>query len=72
MWRQIRGMGLSYDYSMRCTPESGQLAFNLFESSQLVEAYKVARQIMVTSVGNYLCVCNIANEYMNSELEIIC
>ena len=47
MWRQIRGMGLSYNYRMYCSPESGQMYFQLFKSSQLVQAYQVAREIMV-------------------------
>ena len=47
MWRQIRGMGLSYNYRMNCWPDEGQLYFQLAKSSQLVQAYKVAKEIMV-------------------------
>ncbi len=47
MWRQIRGMGLSYHYSMSASPESGKLTFVLYKSSQLVRAYEVAMEIMV-------------------------
>lgn len=59
MWRQIRGMGLSYHYSMTCQEENGLLLFLLFKSSQLVQAYEVAREIVVSytllivSVGSY-------------------
>ena len=50
MWRQIRGMGLSYHYSMRCAPDSGRLSFLLFKSAQLVKAYEVAMEIMVRTL----------------------
>ena len=67
MWRQIRGMGLSYHYrcgrgsgrglitnslsfpySLSISPETGHLSFVLFKSSQLVQAYEVARDIVVS------------------------
>ena len=47
MWCQIRGQGLSYNYRIACKPDSGQLYFQLFKSAQLVQAYKVAMEIMV-------------------------
>lgn len=37
----------THPHSMRCSPEDGLLYFNLYKSSQLVQAYKVARDIMV-------------------------
>lgn len=51
MWRQIRGMGLSYNYHMSCHPDQGQLYFHLFKSSQLVPAFKEAKDIMVAYVS---------------------
>ena len=48
MWRQVRGMGLSYNYRMACYPDVGHLYFELFKSSQLLQAYKVAKEIMVS------------------------
>ncbi|XP_064646790.1 uncharacterized protein C05D11.1-like [Lineus longissimus] len=45
MWRQIRGLGLSYHYSISVQPETGQLYFVLYKSSQLVAAYKQAKEI---------------------------
>ena len=52
MWRQIRGMGLSYHYSMRCLIEAGYISFNLFRAAQVVQAFEEAKKIMVrTSVS---------------------
>lgn len=48
LWRQVRGMGLSYNYRMACYPEQGHLYFQLFKSSQLVQAYKVSKGIVVS------------------------
>ena len=38
---------MSYNYSMSCTPGNGHLYFQLFKSSQLVQAYKVSKEIIV-------------------------
>lgn len=46
LWRQVRGMGLSYNYRMMCRPDNGHLYFQLFKSSQLVQAYKVSKEIV--------------------------
>lgn len=46
MWRQIRGLGLSYHYSMFCDPEQGLIFFILFKASHLVKAYEQAKEIM--------------------------
>ena len=48
MWRQIRGMGLSYHYSMSCSPSEGLLYLVLYKSTQVVQAYDVARKILVS------------------------
>ncbi|CAB4004421.1 uncharacterized protein C05D11.1-like [Paramuricea clavata] len=46
MWRTIRGLGLSYHYSMFCDPEQGLIYFVLFKASHLVKAYEKAQEIM--------------------------
>ena len=51
MWRQIRGMGLSYHYSMRCKIEEGLLYFILFRSAQVAQAFEVAKKILVSYHG---------------------
>ena len=58
MWRQIRGMGLSYHYSMRCLIEAGYISFNLFRAAQVVQAFEEAKKIMVrTSVSGRSLYC---------------
>ncbi|XP_013400143.1 uncharacterized protein C05D11.1 [Lingula anatina] len=46
MWRQIRGMGLSYGYRMSIKQETGQLYFILSRAAQLSNAYKQAKIIV--------------------------
>ncbi|XP_028410939.1 uncharacterized protein C05D11.1-like [Dendronephthya gigantea] len=46
MWRQIRGLGLSYHYSMFCDPGQGLIYFILFKASHLAKAYEKADEIM--------------------------
>lgn len=48
MWRQIRGQGLSYGYSLRVRPEEGLIYFRLTKSSDIVKATTVANQIIVS------------------------
>uniref|UniRef100_UPI00358F5AD4 uncharacterized protein C05D11.1-like isoform X2 n=1 Tax=Myxine glutinosa TaxID=7769 RepID=UPI00358F5AD4 len=51
MWRQVRGLGLAYHYSMRVDPSEGLLYFMLYKSSQLVSAYKQAMDILAEYVS---------------------
>ena len=46
MWRQIRGSGLSYHYSLNLVISEGLLFFSLFKATQLVSAYKEAFNIV--------------------------
>ncbi|EDV28100.1 uncharacterized protein TRIADDRAFT_21141 [Trichoplax adhaerens] len=50
MWRQIRGLGLSYHYSMHYSVEHGLLYLKLFKSTQLVNAYREAKTIVESYV----------------------
>uniref|UniRef100_U5EMA1 Putative zn2+-dependent endopeptidase insulinase superfamily n=1 Tax=Corethrella appendiculata TaxID=1370023 RepID=U5EMA1_9DIPT len=45
MWRQIRGQGLSYSYSMMPRPNEGILYFSLYRSTNIIAAYKEAKLI---------------------------
>ena len=51
MWRQIRGMGLSYHYQIRCQIEAGYIKFILYRSAQVVQAFEEAKKIMVQQTG---------------------
>lgn len=46
MWKQIRGLGLSYSYSIILKPEAGLIYFVLFKSASLVKAYKEGKAIV--------------------------
>eukprot|EP00731_Ephydatia_muelleri_P024861 Em0016g1132a len=46
MWRQIRGMGLSYGYRLECKPEDGLLYFMLLKASHVVQGYEAAKNIV--------------------------
>lgn len=46
MWRQIRGMGLSYSYNISIQVSEGLLYFILFKSSHVVAAYREAQKIV--------------------------
>jgi len=46
MWKQIRGLGLSYGYSMLLKIHQGLLYNCLYMSASLLEAYKQAKKII--------------------------
>lgn len=46
LWRQIRGNGLSYHYSISINPNEGMLYFLLYKSTNLVGAYNKAVEIV--------------------------
>lgn len=46
IWRQVRGLGLSYGYGLRVLPENGLLFLSLIKSTHLVKAYKKTQEIV--------------------------
>lgn len=46
LWRQIRGSGLSYNYRVNVSPNTGKIYFVLAKSTHIFEAYKKAKEIM--------------------------
>lgn len=46
MWRQIRGLGLAYNFSVSVKPEEGLIFLLLFKCSHVVSAYKEAKRIL--------------------------
>lgn len=46
LWRQIRGLGLSYHYSMSIGPDEGLLYFVLAKATNVVGAYSKAYEIV--------------------------
>eukprot|EP00794_Sanderia_malayensis_P015884 gene15884-17484_t len=46
LWRQIRGLGLSYHYSISVDPSSGKLTFILMKSTHIFSAYQKGKQIV--------------------------
>uniref|UniRef100_T1IR04 Presequence protease, mitochondrial n=1 Tax=Strigamia maritima TaxID=126957 RepID=T1IR04_STRMM len=51
MWRQIRGLGLAYGFSMIVHPENGMLNLNLYECSHATSAYKEAKKILENHIN---------------------
>ena len=47
LWRQIRGLGLAYHYSMSVDPASGKLTFVLMKSTHIFAAFQKGKQIVV-------------------------
>lgn len=46
LWRQLRGLGLSYHYSISLSPSDGLMYFLLYKSSQIVAAYNKTFEIV--------------------------
>jgi Zn-dependent M16 (insulinase) family peptidase len=45
-WKQLRGMGLAYSYSIRLRPEQGLLYFVLYKSVSIPKAYQQSQNII--------------------------
>lgn len=61
LWRQIRGLGLSYNYSISINPNEGTLYFLLYKSTNVVGAYDKAVEIVKHHVSG--------EDYQDSLLE---
>lgn len=62
MWKQIRGLGLAYGYSMYVKPEKNFLYFALTKSTHIVTAYDKGRNIVMGYI-------NGENSFSQVELE---
>lgn len=45
LWKQIRGLGLSYNFALEVNLEKGLLAYHLHKSTNLPKAYQVSKAI---------------------------
>lgn len=48
MWKEIRGRGLAYSYSITLNPTQGLLILKLARAAQLTGAYEKALEILVS------------------------
>lgn len=48
MWKEIRGKGLAYSYSLTVNPTQGLLILKLARAAQLTGAYQEALNILVS------------------------
>lgn len=55
MWRQIRGQGLAYSYSIVAKPNEAKLFLYFYRASNIVATYKEARNVIVSY--NYYIIC---------------
>ncbi|XP_071154933.1 uncharacterized protein C05D11.1-like [Mytilus edulis] len=62
MWKQIRGLGLAYGYSMYVKPEKNLLFYVLTKSSNIVNAYQKGKNIVMGYI-------NGENSFSEVELE---
>ncbi|XP_046995924.1 uncharacterized protein C05D11.1-like isoform X1 [Schistocerca americana] len=51
MWRQIRGQGLAYSYSIIPRPHEGLLHLTLYRATNCIAAYKEAKSIVDSHLG---------------------
>lgn len=68
MWRQIRGLGLSYHYSMYTVPETGLLYFILARSTHIANAYKEGSDIVSGYVSGDMPFTDVGLETAKSSL----
>lgn len=52
MWKQIRGLGLSYGYAIYPVVNEGLLYLSFYRSTNLVGAYKEAKNIIENQLKN--------------------
>jgi len=50
MWRQIRGAGLAYGYSIIVSTNKGQIYFTLFKATHPAKAYEEGKRIIMSHV----------------------
>ena len=50
MWRQIRGAGLAYGYSIIVSTNKGQIYFTLFKATHPAKAYEEGKRIIMNHV----------------------
>ncbi|XP_047134404.1 uncharacterized protein C05D11.1 isoform X1 [Hydra vulgaris] len=55
LWRQIRGLGLSYNYAIHCAPAVGTLTFILSKSTHVFNAYKKAKEVVEDFTSGRIC-----------------
>ena len=51
MWRQIRGAGLAYGYSIMVSTNKGQIYFTLYKATNPVKAYEEGKRIVMSHVN---------------------
>ena len=51
MWRQIRGAGLAYGYSIMVSTNKGQIYFTLFKATNPVKAYEEGKRLVMSQVN---------------------
>lgn len=49
MWRQIRGAGLAYGYSLSLMPHESLLYYTLYKATNVVAAFRETKIIIVSS-----------------------
>lgn len=61
LWRNIRGFGLAYHYNIILHPNEGVLYLTLFRSTDIVQAFRKTKDIVVcfTLISNNVLVVAI-------------
>lgn len=54
LWRQIRGHGFAYGYNMIPKPNEGLLFFTLYRATNVVAAFREAKQIIVNLLKHFI------------------